>query len=385
VIPPWLHWIWSRPSRRATELLLWPLSVLEAAYGATMDLRARAYSRGWMRTEELPVPVISVGNLVVGGTGKTPLVIHLAERLRAKGYHPGILSRGYGGSNVKKGGHALLVSDGERVLASPAQAGDEPVLMAQRLPAVPVAVGARRVEAGRLLLKHCVVDVLLLDDGFQHLSLRRDADVVLVDAGVPFGNGHRLPRGPLRELPTALERADLLVVRLTGDAPDSGPPLLKDLSAQTSGAPLLVARTVVEGIHTADSTPLELAPGTPVTAFCGIGVPERFRATLEQMPEVRLLGMTALPDHANYTSARLADLAWRAGRAGAEAVLTTEKDWVKVAPVWPGPLPLAAVRIGLQLEPPVSPGGRAPRDGDAWLTFLMETARERYRRRSGSG
>jgi len=318
-----------------------------------------------MEQGALPVPVISVGNLAVGGTGKTPMTLHLAEAFGARGRRVGILTRGYGGSH--KGKSPLLVSDGRgEVMASAAVAGDEAVLMALRLSGVAVAVCADRVAGGRLLVDRAGVDLMLLDDGFQHLALVRDADVVLVDGVTPFGNGGVLPRGPLRESPRALTRADWVVARDPAGVPPD--------SLIGCGVPVVTARTVTTGVTDGTGKPCDVAPGTPVLAVCGIARPERFWATLAELPFM-VRASQSFSDHARYGPEEVADLCDRARACGAEAVVTTEKDGVKLAPLWPEGLPLRVVRVGLEVT-----------GDDAWVAGLLAGAERRFAARvAGAG
>lgn len=170
-------------------------AVLAGLYGLGARGRRTFYDRGWVRPKHLPCPVLSIGNLVAGGTGKTPLTAFLAQHLRAAGCRVAILSRGYGG----RASGINVVSDGQRIFLKPPQAGDEACLLAQKLPGIPVVTGADRFQAGLQAWERFHPDLFLLDDGFQHFQLYRDLDVVLLDAARPFGNGRLLPRGPLRE------------------------------------------------------------------------------------------------------------------------------------------------------------------------------------------
>ncbi|MDH5526220.1 MAG: tetraacyldisaccharide 4'-kinase [Nitrospirota bacterium] len=366
--PGWIRWAWRQPGG-AAELLLWPLSLLELLYraGSTVSARRKAAS-----ARSLPVPVISVGNLAAGGTGKTPLTIHLAETLHRLGYRPGILSRGYGGSNEGHG--PQLVADGNGILLTPAVAGDEPVLMAQCLPGVPVAVCARRILAGQLLLERAGADVLLLDDGFQHRELIRDADVVVVDGEMPVANGRLLPRGPLRESAGALARADLVVARVGSEVPER----LTTVIGRHTDAAVVALRSVADGIVDGDGNRLTLPAGSPVAAFCGIGEPERFRATLREM-QLDVRHFEAFADHACYPPQVVQRLAARAQASGVKAVLATRKDGVKVASGWPGPVPLGLVSI--RLDPPAG----AEAVGDVWVSRLMDRAVQRFRNRTAAG
>lgn len=178
-------------------------------YGLIIRCRLWCYRQGWLTTTRLPCRVVSVGNLTVGGTGKTPIVILLTEWLVAKGKRVAILSRGYKRTSTVP---YLLVSDGSRILAGPSEAGDEPFLMAQRCPRAVVAVGADRVALGRWVLEQYPVDYIMLDDGFQHRALHRDVDLVLLDATDAAGLDALLPSGRLREPLEALERASAVVI-----------------------------------------------------------------------------------------------------------------------------------------------------------------------------
>lgn len=267
-------------------LLLIPLSWL---YGLVAALRRQAYRRGLLPTVRLPVPVVVVGNITAGGSGKTPLVIWLARQLVASGWRPGIISRGYGG----QGRQARPVD----AASDPALVGDEPVLIV-RATGLPVWVAARRVEAGLALLgAHPEVDVLLADDGLQHYALARDMEIAVVDAVRRFGNGRLLPAGPLRERPSRLTRVDAVVMNGPGDAPEAGPVPRYAMALRPSG---------LRRLGRADGArPPEALAGNQVHAVAGIGHPERFFQTL------RDLGMLVIPhafaDHHPYTLRDLPD------------------------------------------------------------------------------
>src|SRR3989442_6529994 len=197
-------------------MLLAPLVPLSYLYGLAMRARAALYARGLLRQQILPCRVISVGNLTVGGTGKTAVVIALAAALRDRGGKLGVISRGY---KRRSGTSILEISDGRTLRGHPGDSGDEPFLIAQRCSGVPVAVGADRPLVGRYLVDRFDLDTLVLDDGFQHLALRRDMDILVLDAGAPFGNGYLLPRGRLREPLSAMERASAVLLTRGSQAP----------------------------------------------------------------------------------------------------------------------------------------------------------------------
>src|SRR2546427_12253818 len=199
--------------------LLAPLIPLSRLYGLAMRARASLYARGLLKQQSLPCRVISVGNLTIGGTGKTPVVIALATALRDRGQKVGVISRGY---KRRSGTSILEISDGRTLRGHPGDSGDEPFLIAQRCPGVPVAVGADRPRVGRYLVDRFGLDSLVVDDGFQHLALRRDMDILVLDAGAPFGNGDLLPRGRLREPLSAMESASAGVVTRVLPSPRLG-------------------------------------------------------------------------------------------------------------------------------------------------------------------
>ncbi len=200
------------------------------AYGFLMRARARLYQDGILAARRLPCRVVSIGNITAGGTGKTPMTIRVAKMIRDQGYRVAVISRGYRGRLEKRGG---IVSDGSTILVGPRDAGDEPYLMASLLEGIPVVVGSRRYEAGLLTVAHFRPHVIVLDDAFQHLRLQRDLNILLLDSRAPFGNGHVLPRGRLREPLRALGRAHVFV--LTRCQESVRPAWLDRLAAGTAG------------------------------------------------------------------------------------------------------------------------------------------------------
>jgi tetraacyldisaccharide 4'-kinase len=294
-------------------------------YGAIVRLRNTLYDRKVIPSVKLSRPVVSVGNLTAGGTGKTPMVIHLARFLRERGYRPAVVSRGYG----SRGGQAVnVVSDGRAVLLDPERAGDEPYLMARVLGDVPVVTGPKRVDAGRAAIRLFRPDLLLLDDGFQHRRLRRDLDIVLLDEDLPFGNGHLLPRGRLREPLRGLSRADLIV--LTG--PGTGDPAPPEDPRIPRDRPLFHAVRKAEGFlrgRDNRSYPLEHLEGKPLYVFSGIGNPASFHSLLSAIPGTAL-SLGTFPDHHRYTGGDVERIREEAARIPGAAIVTTEKDAVRL-------------------------------------------------------
>jgi tetraacyldisaccharide 4'-kinase len=299
--------------------------------------------------------VIAIGNLSSGGTGKTPMAALVAGRLRDEGRRVVLLSRGHGGSG--EAGHApRVVSDGENVLLGPDEAGDEPVLLARLLPGVPVVVGRDRRRSGRLAVERFAPDVIVLDDALQYWQLHRNLDIVLLDARRPFDNGHVLPRGLLREPPSHLARAGIVVLtRADRVSPD-----------ELEGAKARIARlapraAVFTATHaplgwvpaTADGgalLPLDALAGRTVYAFAGIADGSAFLRTVEAVG-ANIADSRTFGDHFAYDEAAVRQISSEATARGAAAAVTTEKDLVKVAPLWPGDgPPLYALRVGMRLD-----------------------------------
>nr|WP_163299393.1 tetraacyldisaccharide 4'-kinase [Dissulfurirhabdus thermomarina] len=304
-----------------------PLSPL---YETLMRVRARAYERGILDVLQLPCPVISVGNLSLGGSGKTPHVVAVGRWLRGRGIRPAVVSRGYGGRRARGG--PRVVSDGDFLHATAAEAGDEPVLIAESLPGVPVVVHPDRYAAGRTAVARFHPDLVLLDDGFQHQRLGRDVDLVLLPAAAPFGTGRVFPGGDLREPPDALRRAS--AVLLTGaewltDAECERS--RRQVQAVAPGCPVFLSAVRPTGLSdlAGNPLPMEYLEGTPVAAFCAVGRPEGFWDLLRDIG-ADLRRQAAFRDHHAYRERDLEGLEAAARGAGAKALVTTAKDAVKV-------------------------------------------------------
>ncbi len=323
-------WWRERPFPGRGALLL-PLSAAEWVFRAVAGLRGALYAGGVLRAARAGVPVISIGNLAVGGAGKTPAAMAVASRLLARGRRVAVLSRGYGAVRSD----ARVVSDGQRVLLSADEGSDEGVLVARRLPGVAVLCGPRRSELAGLARGALGADVLLLDDGFQHRALARDLDVVVLDAANPFGNGHLLPRGPNREPRNALRRAGLVwLSRVDGATPD-GLEALRRLAREATGHDPVETRhrplDVLDGrLVTAHG--LAALQGRRVRLLVGIARPGAFRRTVEGLGAV-VTGERRFRDHHRFSEAELLDVLGPAGRSRSQDedwVLTTEKDAVRL-------------------------------------------------------
>lgn len=306
----------SLPARLLTLSLL-PLSLL---YGAALALRPLLYRYRLFTTRRLPRPVISIGNITVGGTGKTPVTALVARLLMEQGLKVTVLSRGYGGT-LK--GDCAVVSDGGSPLLTPDRCGDEPYLLARTLPGLAVVVGADRYRAGQLAIGQFNPDVFLLDDGFQHIRLHRDLDILLLDCCRPFGNGLTLPAGLLREPGRAAQRADLLILTRCGAAAPAA--ALPDRPCCRSSHRLV-------SFHRLDddtAVPAARLAAARTAAFAGIADPAGFFSGLEAVG-IRPVAVLSLPDHEPYGAQTVQRLDELHRAHGADWLLTTDKDAVKL-------------------------------------------------------
>jgi tetraacyldisaccharide 4'-kinase len=331
--------------------LLYPFSIL---YSAVVRAKALAYSRGIFRGRKLPGTVISVGNLTVGGTGKTPMVLAIAEKLSQDGKHTAILTRGYRG--IKAAGEGGVSQSDEVALLREHLAGT-----------VQLGVGASRYKNGLVLSKHGV-EWFVLDDGFQHRKLFRDVDIVLVDAMDPFGGKRVLPSGRLREPLSALKRADIVVITRSLQTPA---PALESILRRYTDRPIFYAFTKLKGVshipQMATSLPEQDWREARFLAFCAIGNPDAF------FTDLRAWGLQALQersfaDHHLYTPSEAAELEQAASVCGADALLCTEKDVWNLRNVKFEKLPVYCCRISVELP-------------EAFWTAISETVQ---RRKSGA-
>src|ERR1043165_5103181 len=356
-----------------------PLAPLGTLYGALVRTRLRLYRSGFLKSEKVGSPVISVGNITAGGTGKTPLVEWVARALAGEGRRACVLTRGYGRADERRRG---VASDGERVLAEFEECGDEPRLLAERLlGAASVICDRDRVAAARWAREHLGADAFVLDDGFQHLRIARDLDIVTLDATAPWGGGHLLPRGRLREPPSSLARADCIVVTRAELAVDLE--ALRAQAARLSGgrAAVINSRVRTRGLTRLNPPPDSAADecegsgsltdgheGTAslkeehegrgvgkvggvkseAAAFCAVGNPRAFFEHLRR-EGFELLYTRAFADHRRLTQADVDEVAGEAARGGARVLLTTAKDAVKLRGLRLS-LPCYVVEIGLEFE-----------------------------------
>jgi len=347
------------------------LSIAAGAYRGALAARDTGYAAGMLSTRRLPVPVISIGNLTLGGSGKTPLAALVAAALADLGRRPAVLSRGYG--RRTRGVRVVADRDGVRLSAS--EAGDEPRLLAEQLPGTPVVVGESRYEAGRVAVERCGAHALVLDDGFQHRTLAKDLEILAVPGTAPWGNGRLFPRGVLREPMSALRRVSVAVV--------TNPPheataasIAENLRRHGSPAVVLTGRYQVHALrHGSDGTvrPPETLAGRRVVALAGLASPAGFVTTLSRLGAI-VAELVEFPDHHPYTEADLDRVRASVRRTGAECVVTTEKDWMRLRE---GPRPafdLWALSVRLDMG----------EDRGALVEALAETLRRKAMERATS-
>ena len=323
--------------------LLLPFS---AAFRAGVALRHSAYRHGWFKVRHLRRPVVSVGNLTVGGTGKTPLVACIARILLRNGLKPSILTRGYGRSSKPA---MIVIEPGAAHAADPREVGDEPAILARLVPEIPVMICADRYHAGQAAEERFDIDVHILDDGFQHLALARDLDLLALDSTQPISDWNLLPAGRQREPVSALRRAQFVVLTRADTADPS--PLEELLLEIHPNAQVFRSRTELLGWSNAlTGQPISTGEiqAQKVAAFCAIGNPRGFFGDLRRWG-FNLVAEDAFRDHHVYTGEEIRRLVAFARKKGAVALLTTQKDAVKFAPDWTPELPLLACQIGAQI------------------------------------
>ncbi|RUM42220.1 MAG: tetraacyldisaccharide 4'-kinase [Desulfocapsa sp.] len=298
-------------------------------YSTVMKGREALYRKGIKKSHSLGVPVISVGNLTMGGTGKTPLVAHIASKLLAKGFKPAIISRGYGGA---AGNKVNIVSDGNEVFLDAKTAGDEPCFLAHSLPGVHVYTGIVRILPSRFAAEKAGCNVLILDDGFQHLAVKRDLDLVLFSAASLAGNSRVFPGGDLREPISALKRSSAFVITgITEELRERSSKFKEILLQRFPDIPVFFASyeaRQAQLLTDMSSCALPTLP-SPLFAFCGIGQPQLFQKTLTAL-DSDICGFMPLRDHQAFTPSLLKKINAKAKKSGAQALITTEKDLVKI-------------------------------------------------------
>ncbi len=331
---------WREPASPLVRTALAPLALAEAAWRLGASAHRAVYDLGLLRRVELGARVVSVGNLAVGGSGKTPLVAWLARELGARGRKLAVLSRGVGGRRIAE---TNVVSDGERCLASALDVGDEPLWIARSAPGVPVLAGKNRVALGLHAISVFGAEWLLLDDGFQHHRLARDVDLVCIDARAGLGNGRVLPRGPLREAPARLARAHALALTRAQRGPGAAPEDPR-LPASLPRFRIEIAPRALRDVASGERLPLSAVADRACGVLAAIARPERLGDAVAALG-ARVQAVRRFPDHHAYAADEI--------RALDPALLwvTTGKDAVKIPPAW-----VSRARL-LELEEEVAPSG----------------------------
>jgi len=341
------------------RLIMGVFYVFSLIYEQLVNLKLTMYRWGWAKKERLDCYVISLGNVTVGGTGKTPTAQHLAREISDMGYRVAILNRGY---RAKWRGEVGIVSDGRTLKMDAETAGDEAFMLAKHLPNVPVLIGAQRAVTGRYAIEHFGAEVAILDDGYQHWQLARDMDILLVDAVNVFGNGYLLPRGTLREPLSHIDRADVcLMTKVDQAAPGAIAHIWETFRSYNQDG------LILESIHqprqfvrlsdwyediAAGGVPVTEMEGKKVLAVSAIGNPASFEQTLADLG-IEMVESMRYPDHHDYGERDMAEVLYRAETLGVEAIVITEKDAVKVPgdvvrAKWRIPMYVISVEVTLQ-------------------------------------
>ena len=329
------------------------LYLVSKCYGVLVNFRNAFYQKGIIKPKKLPCLVISIGNLTIGGTGKTPLTIYVGKLVRQLGFKVTLISRGYKGAAEEEGG---IVSDGRSVLMEPKRAGDEPYMMAATLKDIPVVVGRKRYDAGMIAIREFEPDVVVLDDAFQHLLLARDLDLVLLDSLRPFGNGYLFPRGPLREPVSGLLRGDAFILSRS-DWNDSA--TFERIKKMVAPRPVFksihipkIIRVIgrksdveQEASQQPNGYDFESLRTRRIFGFSGIAKNDDFKTMLVELG-LGVKGFKRFPDHHYYSEEELAMILELSRQVHCDTLVTTEKDFVRISDRTKWPVDL--VVIGLE-------------------------------------
>ena len=327
----------NRPSR-AIELLLTPLA---AIYSGIMSARNRAFSQGYLKAGLVKCPVISIGNLTAGGTGKTPITALMVEELLARGYKPGLLSRGYGGSATE----AMLVAN-DGTSESAAVFGDEMTWLAHRFPSVPAAVSRKRVAGAELLQATGQCQLIIADDAFQHRWLKREIDLIVLDATEPRWHYRSLPLGRMREGFASLERAKAVFITKTNLAERGQIDWLREQVAAFH-LPIYEFESRIDFLSGLTDGSVEQAArfrARKILLVSGIGRPSTFKQLVFSSTRAEIVGHRIFGDHHSYSDEDFRECESLASREGASAIIVTEKDAVKMAG-WRSPIPIFVSRL----------------------------------------
>jgi tetraacyldisaccharide 4'-kinase len=333
------------------------LFAVSFGYGGLVKLRKTLYKKGLFQSKTLLCPVISIGNITIGGTGKTPMTIYIAKLIKHLEYSVAIISRGYKGKAEKTGG---VVCDGRMIYMAPDKAGDEPYMIAKTLKTVPVIVGQDRYKAGKLAIKRFNPDVLLLDDGFQHLMLHRDMDLVLLDSKEPFGNTYLFPRGPLRETASALLRGDAIILTRSDAGKSESIDQIKNVVPEKPifhSFHIPYIYKIVTGSNRQSKDRFEVSSrfcfevfnNTSAVAFSGIARNDDFLQTIESF-NCEIRGFSRFSDHHEYTNRELDTIVKLALDLSVDFIFTTEKDYTRIAHKINWPVNVAVIGIEISFR-----------------------------------
>lgn len=356
VVSDRLHGAWP-------NFLRFLLKSLSHLYSSIMNLRLALYEQRMLRSKTLGCQVISIGNLTVGGTGKTPVVEVFARALQQNGRKVAILSRGYKKAesplrerlknlvtfNTPEQQPPRVVSDGQRLLLDSEMGGDEPYMLASNLPKACVIVDKDRVKSGRYAIQKLGCDTLILDDGFQYLRLQHRVDIVLVDCTNPFDNGYVLPRGLLRESTRHLRRATFIfITKSTGTGSEELRHQIRALNDKAEIAECRHTPRHFQNVFSGETRPLDFLSGRKVAALSGIAAPRGFEETLQRLGG-ELVHRKRFADHHRYTQQEILDMINASRDRGAEAIITTEKDAVRFPGIERRDIPLYFLRVEIEL------------------------------------
>jgi tetraacyldisaccharide 4'-kinase len=328
--------------------LEWALYACSRAYRMAVTSRILLYESGILEQRSLPCTVVSIGNMTVGGTGKTPMAAHVAGLLKKLGHNVAVVSRGYGGHAQRPGG---VVSDGKTTLMKLEASGDEPQLLASKLKGIPVLVSKDRYQVGMRSIEKFGSSVLVLDDAFQHLPLKRDLNLLLLDSARPFGNGHCVPRGTLREPIEQMKRASALILtRWPGKGTLT--PVSPIIETHAQGRPVFRCMHVPDGLFTAghrEPVDLQTLKRQKLFLFSGIARNDTFRETVSELGG-SVVGYLSYPDHHRYSQKDVRLIWKRAGDLKADTIITTEKDYVNIRTQIPSMPQLLVLTISISFE-----------------------------------
>ena len=329
---------------KSLQYLLVPITFpLSLIYGLLIFIRNKFYDWEWFPVSKFDIPIISVGNITVGGSGKTPLVMYIATLLKKNGENPGIVSRGYG----RKSQGIILVHDGKKLCTSVENAGDEPYLMASILQNIPIAVSEKRSSAIKELIDYYSVNIILLDDGYQHRSVFRDLDLITISANDKPMNYKLLPWGKLREPLKNVSRADFAIFTKTDNY--NPPQNFSIIKPHLKDHPIYCTQQSILMKYDTSGYHKSLPPTQELFAFCGIGEPKSFFKSIGEL-ELKIGGRRIFKDHQDYTKLVIKELTAQKNSSKCNAIITTEKDLVKLPDKFLEKFEIYVIKVEMEIE-----------------------------------